>query len=154
MRGRVRRTLYRDSKQSRILSFAALLQPGSDQSQSLAYANRCYERDEWLRQPRRKQAEGLVYPEGTRTENKLARWHPLAKRFILTMPNRAWTLKRSVFRMVNSVRTPMAFFRYSHAFLSSSCGTRLLITRNRWEIANTTLILAHHPDPSYGSREY
>src|SRR5271168_2038608 len=72
----------------------------------------------------------------------------------MDIPRRACTLKRSVFRIVSSVSTPMAFLRYIHAFWSSSCGTRLLMTRSRCAIANATLMLAHHPLPSYGVREY
>ena len=70
------------------------------------------------------------------------------------MPSRACTLRRSVFRIVSSVSTPRAFLRKPHALLSSSCGTRLLMTRNLCAIARATLRLAHQPEPSYGSLEY
>ena len=56
--------------------------------------------------------------------------------------------------MVSSVKTPMAFFRYPHAFSSSSAGTRWLITRSLCAIARATFRLAHQPEPLYGSFEY
>jgi hypothetical protein len=77
--------------------------------------------------------------------------HSRAK--VLTIPRSACTLSRSVFRIVSSTMTLMAFLRYCHAFSSSSAGTRLLITRSRCAKASATFRLAHHPEPSYGSSE-